>query len=100
MIGLTERATVLIRAAGGAYTTEVRTGLRCRLVKLNASRAATADDRAELTAQRELWWEAGYVIPDGARVQIDGITWQTVRNTYRHFADLMPHRRCQVVRVT
>lgn len=83
------------------YSTEVRANLACRLVHVDRS-GATAGDRAELMALRELMWDAAYVMPEGAQVAIDGVRWQTVRGTFGapRRRGLVAYRICQVERVT
>lgn len=83
-----------------AYSTQVKANLACRLVHVDRS-SATAGDRAELMALRDLMWDPGYVMPEGAQVAIDGIRWQTVRGTFGapRRRGVVAYRICQVERI-
>jgi hypothetical protein len=60
----------------------LRTGLRCRLAHVQIQPARTAPDRAELAAMRTLIWEPGYVLPETAQVEVEGIRWNPVAGTF------------------
>ena len=83
------------------YSTVVRGDLACRLVHLDRA-AATAGERAELMALRDLMWDPSYAMPEGAQVAIDGVRWQTVRGTFGapRRRGVVAYRICQVERVT
>lgn len=83
------------------YSTVVRSGLDCRLVHVDRA-SASAGDRAELMAIRELMWDPGYVMPEGAQVAIDAVRWQTVRGTFGapRRRGVVAYRICQVERVS
>lgn len=100
--GMIDTATVYTEhASTGAYTVVARANLRCRLAHVSRQPAATATDRAELGAMRRLLWEAGYAMPEHARVEIGGVRWSIVAGTlaaYRGPAGTVTHRSADVVR--
>lgn len=81
MLGLVQVATVYGEGVS-TFDQVLKTDLACRLSHVNAERAGTLADRAELLATRRLLWGPEYVMPEGAQVDVDGIRWQIVAGTY------------------
>lgn len=104
MLGLDQVAVVYtVTAATGLYTTVATTGLRCRLAHIDNRPAATAPDRAELAAIRNMLWEPSYVMPEQAQVEVAGIRWNPVPGTFGAFrgpSGAVVYRRCDLVRVS
>ena len=103
MIGLDQFATVYgENATTGAYTDTLKTGLRCRLAHIPNQPPATAPDRAELAAIRNLLWESDYVLPETAQVEVNGTRWNVVAGTfvaYQGPGGAVVYRRADVRRV-
>lgn len=94
-------ATVYTRAGTGGYTTQTQAGLRCRLAHLDLKPAPTGADRNSLAERRRLLWDVAYVMPDEARLLINGQTWQMVPRTPAAHDDMPTQfRAAEVVRVT
>jgi hypothetical protein len=103
MLGLDQTATVYTEGAGGNHTTVARSGLRCRLAHVNRQPAATSAERAELAALRNMLWEPGYVLPETAQVEVDGVRWNPIPGTFgalRGPSSAVVYRRCDLIRVT
>jgi hypothetical protein len=82
ILGLNATAAVYGRdAVTSRFTTVLRTGLRCRLAHVPRG-GQTGPDRAELAALRVLLWEPGYVMPETAQIEVDGVRWQPVAGTF------------------
>ena len=77
---LNATATVYVPTDG--YAVAVKSNLRVRLGHLSTAGAATAVERAELAALRRLYWTEDYAMPEGARVEVDGRRWNTIRGTF------------------
>jgi hypothetical protein len=103
-------ATVLTRGSGGDFTVSARTGLACRLVNLSGPDPRSSPERAALASAPALIWEAGYVMPDVAQVQITAhpdstlvnTKWAPVRGTLSAPADwtnAITYRRAEVSKV-
>lgn len=101
-MGLTQSATVYAEdAATGAYTTVLKSGLKCRLVHVGRQTATTAGERAELAAIRNLLFEPDYVMPETAQIEVDSIRWAPVAGTFGAFrgpSGAVVFRRADVVR--
>lgn len=95
-------ATVYGRAAGGQYTTLLTTGLACNLLHLSSQNAPTGGARTEFAARRRFVWDASYVMPQYAQIEVDGLRWNLVANNAFETLtgpDGQPHhKRVDVVR--
>lgn len=99
---LSQEAEVRTRSANGSFGTVAEAALSIRLGHLRRDQAQTGAERAELAAIRHAIWPASYVMPEGARLIVDGNTWQTVRGTFNAPKDhtgAVVYRSCDVVRV-
>lgn len=75
MIGTIERHSIYTEdATTGTYSTLAKSGLRCRA--RHPDGGESLPERSELAATRVLIWEAGYVMPRYAQVDINGERWQ------------------------
>jgi hypothetical protein len=99
MLGLIDRVDVY---TGARFTTLARGGLRCRVAHVNVRPAATGMDRAELAALRNLIWEPGYAMPEGAQVRTaDGVRWNIIAGTLKALrgpTGAVTYRQCDIKR--
>ncbi len=82
------------------FTTVLAANLRCRLSDSGGGR--TAQERAELAAQRILIWDSAVEIPAHAQIQIAGQRWAPLAESFAApsvIDDSALYRRCQVTRV-
>lgn len=88
-------------ASGGRYTVVLNPSLVCRMVHPSYGGAGSAGARAEIMADRDLWWDAGYRMPEQCRIVVDGIAWQPRAGTFAALGDgvTVVARRCMVTRV-
>lgn len=104
---LTKLATIYGKDTPGRYTVVLQASVPCTLVRIGLSRAGgdAGATRAQLTNQRELHWDASYVMPeqDAAEVEVDGVRWHPVTGSF----DAMEgptgevfYRLCDVKRVS
>jgi len=103
MLGLIDRATVYTPdPTTGRFTVVATSGLRCRLAHVSGEAGASRLERAELAALRNLIWEPGYVMPEEARVLIDGVTYALTPGTYKALRGpsgaITRYRQCDAVR--
>ncbi len=83
MIGLDRRATVHAEdPATGLHTTVLFSDVRVRMGHVNVRPAGTGNDRAELAALRRVLVEPSVVIPETARLAVDGVAWAPVAGTF------------------
>lgn len=83
MIGLIQVATVFTEnPTTGAFDVVAKSDLKCRLAHIDGQPAATAPDRAEFAAMRNMLWEPEYVLPETAQVLVDGVRWNPVAGTF------------------
>ena len=97
MIGLDQTATVYTDAGGGFVVVD-RADLPCRLTHPRGGQ--TAQDRAEIAAQRALLWE-GYAMPEYAQIDVGGTRWNVVAGTLATFRGpdgQEAYRKCLLVR--
>jgi hypothetical protein len=69
----------------GTYDHEDQTDVPARFVRVSARQAATAADRSELAALRQLRWPLTYVMPEEDMIQVEdalGVRWQPVSGTF------------------
>lgn len=86
----------------GKYTTVLIPTLKCQLVHPSTSGAPSAAARAEMMADRDLWWDPSTVLPEQCRVRIDGVYWQPRAGTFQVTqpdGQTVVLRRCIVIRV-
>jgi hypothetical protein len=91
--------TVYGEGSGGAFDAVVPEGnaVAARFVHLSRASAATAADRAELAALRELRWDPAFLLPETAQVADSaGVRWNPTPGT---FAQRPVYRSADVVRV-
>lgn len=102
MIGLDQTMdTYTADPTTGQYTVLAQAGVRCRLMHVNRQPAATAADRAELGALRDLIWEPSYVLPETAQVEVESVRWNPVAGTfgaYRGPSGALVYRRADAMR--
>lgn len=102
MLGLDQTATVRTpNASNGRFDVTATTGLECRLVR--SVGGASAVDRAEIAASGTLLWDASYVMPAQAQVEVSGERWNVVRGTealLRGPTGTSHHRRALVERAS
>ena len=70
----------------GEYTDLLRAALPATFASINASGAASGDDRASFLQRRVLRWERTYWMPEGNTAQVedaDGRRWNLQDGTYR-----------------
>lgn len=60
----------------GRYTVLLKRDLACRLVIPAGLEASSGDARAEMVAQRDLWFDPAYDMPEQCQVEVDGVRWQ------------------------
>jgi len=84
----------------GAFTVLHKQGLRCRLSTVSARGAASAPERAELVATRQLFWQADYVMPERCQVEVDGVRWNPIQGTAvaPTRGGIVVYRACDIVR--
>ncbi len=101
MLGLIDTGIVYTPdPATGAYTVVARTGLACRLVQQGMS-TDMGPARAEKAPGPKLLWDASYVMPESAQLEISGVRWNVEPGTL--YAPRLPdgtvyYRAAQVVR--
>jgi hypothetical protein len=97
---MTQTATVYTPGSGGKFTAVARRDLPCRLVQPRST-GATAAGRAELMADRDLWWDPDVVLPEQCQILVDGVRWQPVAGTFASLGDgvVVVARRAMVIRV-
>ena len=66
-----QRATVYTRAAGGGFTTQNATGIKCLLQPVGLGSQAAAVDRAQDTESGTLYFAASYTMPEPAEFTVD-----------------------------
>jgi len=79
--------TVYGRGSDGRLSQVLHQDVRAHLAELGVVGAATAPDRMELGAYRELYWDPGVVLPETAQIQ-DAATetrWNPVVGTFGAF---------------
>lgn len=101
---LTQLATVYTEnATTGRYTDVLLNALPCRVIRPKnlATAAASSASRAELLAERDLWWPAGTILPEQCRVLVDGVTYQPRAGTFESIGDgaTVAIRRGALVRI-
>jgi hypothetical protein len=88
--------------AGGVFDSLLRDNLAAQFQHVRRQPAATAEDRAELAALRELRWDPTYVLPEHAQVQdTAGLRWNPVPGTFAAIGPggVLVFRQCDLVRV-
>lgn len=65
----------------GAFTVLNQAAVPCHLFHVARQPAATAADRAELAALRNLHYSASYTLPNGAQILSGGVRWNTLHGT-------------------
>lgn len=81
MIGLNRSASVYTpNGTDGEYTVLVKSGLRCRLALVGVA-GDDAPERVEFSGRRRLLFEAGYVMPLRAQIEVEGVRWNVVEGT-------------------
>jgi hypothetical protein len=102
VLGLIQTATVYTEnPTTGIFDVVAKTGLPCRLAHIDRQPAATAPDRAEFAAMRNMLWEPGYVLPETAQVDVEGVRWNPVAGTFGAMkgpSGAVTYRRCDVRR--
>lgn len=102
MLGLVDTATVYVPGGDrGRFITVAKTGLRCRRTHVDRRGGATGAQRAELGALRNFLWEADYVMPAKAQLEMDGLRWNIISNTIgapKGPDGTVHHRHCDIVR--
>lgn len=102
MIGLDQRANVFTPATvSGRYTVLAKANLACRLLHVNRVPAATASDRDELAARRDLIFDPDYLMPEKCQLDVDGIRWTPQAGTFGAFRDWngdVIYRRANLIR--
>lgn len=79
MFGLTMTADVYVpNNTTGTYSAAVALALPCRLTLVSPNDGVSARDRAELSAMRRLLWDSDTVLPEAARVSVDGVLWSII----------------------
>jgi hypothetical protein len=99
---MTQVATVYTETVStGKSTTVLLYALACRLVHPSDSAPGSSAERAELMADRDLWWNTDVTLPEQCRISIDGVLYQPVAGTFQALGDgqTIVARRCAVVRV-
>ncbi len=86
----------------GSYTILLNDSLTCLLSGAHKYEAATAKDRAEMAAWRQLLWDATYEMPENVQVEVDGVRYNAVPGSFVAFkvgpANIL-YRRGDFVRV-
>jgi hypothetical protein len=97
---LNTTVTVYGRGAGGRFTTVLQTDLTAGFTEIDRRGAATAPDRAELAALRELHWDPIYALPETSQVEdTAGVRWNPIAGTFGTWAaGEVVIRHCDVVR--
>ena len=104
LFGLNVIATVYVAngAEDGAFTTVAKTHLLCRRGnkgRVGQGREGTRDEEVQ---NRRLLWSEPWAMPNNAQVDVDGVRWNVVADTYAAMSGLTAeilYRRCDVVRV-
>ncbi len=65
----------------GAFTVKAKAALACRLSLVGAAGARSGDERAELLATRQLFWDPGYALPARCQVEIAGVRYNVVHGS-------------------
>lgn len=99
---MTQTAQVVAQdSVSGRYTTTVLfKAMPCRLVHPTDTAPSSSGQRAELLADRDIWWPAKYDLPEQCRFVIDGVNWQPRAGTFTVIGDgtTAVARRAAVVR--
>jgi len=83
MLGLDQLADVYtMTEATGLHDTLVKSSLRCRLAHPSAAQEASVVEQPEL---RKMLFEPGYEIPAFAQVEVDGLRWFPVTESFRAY---------------
>jgi hypothetical protein len=102
VIGLIDVMTVYTQdAVTGRYTVVDETAVPCRLAHFRSQPGASGVERAELAATRNLIWTPGYVMPEGAQIDVGGVRWNTVVGTYKAMrgpSGAVTYRQCDALR--
>ncbi|GAC1326397.1 MAG: hypothetical protein NVSMB2_25490 [Chloroflexota bacterium] len=101
LTGAVYTADVATGKTGGKYTVLWLRSLACRLLHPAQMAPSSAAARAELLADRDLWFDPDVLLPEQCRVVISGVSWQPRAGTFEALGDgiTVVARRCIVVRV-
>jgi hypothetical protein len=103
VIGLDQTMDVYTRDGNGRFTVLANEDVACHFYHVRAAGGNTTDERAQLTATRNLHWDYDVVLPeyDRCRLKDEGdLWWAPVTGTYEASTAFgMPFRRCDVKRV-
>ena len=104
LMGLNDTAVVYTANSDGDFTVVGRAALVCRLTN-KSGRMGDGDggnERGEDSQNRRLIWEADYAMPDNAQIQVGGVRWNVIAETYaamRGMGTAVMYRRCDVIEV-
>lgn len=100
MAGLNATAVVYMpNEVDGDYTEVVRSALKCRLANKRRFGLGDGTERDEEVPNRMVMWQADYVMPENAQIEVDGQRWNVVPDTYaemRGLGEAVMYRRCEV----
>lgn len=84
----------------GRYTVILKNSMPCRLVHPTDAAPATSVGRAELLADRDIWWPGDIALPEQCRFVIAGTSWAPKAGTFAVIGDgvTVVARRAAVVR--
>jgi hypothetical protein len=98
---LPERADVYTADADGRFTQLATSGLACRAVLLLRRADMVTIDRAELLAQRTLYFDPDYALDERAQVELDGVRWSPIAGSFtapKDMAGAIAYRACIIAR--
>lgn len=100
MFGLNATAVVYTpNGTTGAYTVVAKAALPCRLANVRQEGKGAAEERDVVAQNRRLLWDEAYVMPDNAQVEVGGVRWNVVPNSYAGMTGLgseVVYRRCEL----
>lgn len=104
MHGLNSTAVVYTpHATTGAYTVVANAGLTCRLANKGQAGQGAAEERDELVQNRRLLWRTAYTMPNDAQIEVEGVRWNVIPNSYSELKGLgsaVRYRRCDLTVVS
>ena len=100
MHGLNSTAVVYTpNGTTGAYTVVAKAALRCRLANVRGEGKGAAEERDEVAQNRRLLWVEAYVMPATAQIEVEGVRWNIMPNSYAEMKGLgaaVKYRRCDL----
>jgi hypothetical protein len=83
LLGQIHRANIYTRDARGRYNVLTKANLVCRRSHIPRTMAGSSQGRAELSSIRHLQWsDISYQIPTASQVEIDGVRYNPVGETF------------------